>query len=103
MLSRIFHWLVLGAVICAFSPTGALADDGQPEPWPIRSRNHHPIFVNLLHPPPETAAVAAEFSWEVAVNHSSIFAMGANNDWFIHMDKELTEFDISLRAALPGL
>ncbi|MDH5637759.1 MAG: DUF3187 family protein [Nitrospinota bacterium] len=102
-MNRVLPGLALGALILAFPSPQALADDGQPLSSPIRSRNHHPIFVNLLNPPPEEAAVAEEFTWEIAVNHSSIFIMGANNEWYIHMDKEMTEYDFSLRAALPGL
>ena len=67
---------------------------------PLRSRNHHPIFVSLLNPPPEEAEVAPKLTWDLAINHSSIFVMGANNSWYIHMDKELTEYDLSLRAPL---
>ncbi|MDH5511130.1 MAG: DUF3187 family protein, partial [Nitrospinota bacterium] len=102
-MNRILPGLVLGVLIYAFPSSQAWADDGQPLSSPIRARNHHPIFVNLLTPPPEEAAVARELTWEVAVNHSSIFVMGANKEWYIHMDKELTEYDFSLRAALPGL
>lgn len=81
----------------------ARADDKEALLGPLRARNHHPIFTGLLNPPPEAANLATGLAWEVGVNHSSIFAMGANGAWYIHMDKELTEFDFSLRApALDG-
>ena len=80
----------------------AAADENSPLLGPIRSRNHHPLFAILLTPPPEKAALSKGFSWEIGVNHSNIFAMGSEGDWYIHMDKEVTELDISLRAPAFG-
>ncbi|MDH4183803.1 MAG: DUF3187 family protein [Nitrospinota bacterium] len=90
-----FLWLLL-----LLAPSISAAQDDSLLAGPLRSRNHHPIFMNLLNPPPESPLLAQVCSWEVAVNHSNIFAMGANENWYIHMDKEITESDILLRAPL---
>ena len=89
-------------VIALVSAGQAWGWDQQPLLGPLRTRNHHPIYTVLLHPAPERAKIAQDTVWEMAVNHSSIFAMGANRDWYIHQDKELTELDLSFRTPAWG-
>ena len=83
----------------------AMVSAGQAWGWgetallgPLKTRNHHPLFTGLLHPAPEGVKIAVDTAWEAGINHSSVFAMGANRDFYIHMDKELTELDISFRT-----
>jgi hypothetical protein len=58
-------------------------------------RNHHPLYVGLLYPVPETAEIAETPVMRASVNHTNIFLFNTRGEWSTAIDKELTQLDIS--------
>ena len=78
-----------------FTSYDAAADTG-----PIPMPNHHPLYIGLLYPVPDRAAIADKTRWSVALNHTNIFMMYKSEKWSASIDKEITEADLSARAPL---
>jgi len=83
---------LLAANIAA-APVGAYAG-------PIPMKNHHPLYVGLLSPSPEEAAVVESYKWTIAANHTNIYLFSSGSEWNVNIDKELTEGDISASVAI---
>ncbi len=85
--------LAILAVILAVSPAHSSSPFG-----PLAVRNHHPLYVGLLYPSPESATIAGKTTWVAAINHSNIFMRSGKRVWVTSIDKELTELDITARV-----
>ncbi|MBI4667443.1 MAG: DUF3187 family protein [Nitrospinae bacterium] len=70
---------------------------------PIPMKNHHPLYVSLLYPSPESALTAQSFRWRIDVNHTNIYLYNGGKRWLAAIDRELTEADVNLSVPItPG-
>lgn len=77
---------------------GALSE--APDYGPIPMRNHHPLYVGLLYPVPESAQIAQTPLMRASVNHTNIFLFNVGREWYTAIDKEVTQLDLSFTYPL---
>lgn len=87
LLSAALLLMAAGATAAAQEPMG-----------PLALRNHHPLYVGLMYPPPEAALPALRPSFDLALNHTSVFVRLNSPDYAAAIDKELTELSLTARA-----
>jgi len=80
----------------------ASAAPAQEPMGPLALRNHHPLYVGLLYPPPEAALPARRPSFDLALNHTSVFVRLSSPDYAAAVDKELSELTLTARAPVWG-
>jgi len=66
-----------------------------PDYGPIPMTNHHPLYVGLLYPVPQSAQIAQAPFMRASVNHTNIFLFNVGREWYTAIDKEITQLDLS--------
>lgn len=77
-----------------FTPPVAFAETFH---GPVPMRNHHPLYLGLLLPPPEAASLVDERRWEATLDYSNAFLFGTDKTWAVAHDYELAELAVTLR------
>lgn len=66
-------------------------------PGPIPVKNHHPLYIALLHPTPESTAPVSDMVWEFSIDHTNIYLFNWDDKWAAYVDKEVTEAAAAIR------
>jgi hypothetical protein len=89
---------LIPSLLALFIAAGGVSEASDYGPIPMR--NHHPLYVGLLYPVPESAQIAEAPILRASVNHTNIFLFNAGREWGAAIDKEITQLDLSFTYPL---